>query len=429
MNHWIQGTYGTLTLDMVLQRWNTFANAVLLAGMLHLGIVLFIGRARVAADRQQHTLWLDRVLGLLALAFLALALETGGIQDYYFFQQMWREVWLGHDPWFYAYGAFGKYPMNAYGPLFNLFALPALINPLLPKLLFATAYLLFAIGLIQAQSDRQALASRSMLALLAWFWMPYCWVEIAVFGHFDVLMGLLCAAAVHARVRHRDVLCGACLGMGVLLKLMPVVLLPFLMMDGRRPPWRLLMAAIATVALGFGISLALWGTSTFRPLLFAAQRGSHHLSIWRFLKGVYSPLGWIGLREDLDGLAPLAMLGALAWTWLRVMREQLRPAAAAILAALVTVMFYQVGFSQYYTVLFVLASYGMLVDGCCRQDAQRVWISLGCYFGWLSVFDLLLATVSIDALGMQEWIGLPTFLLGCFVFQRVDRAAASKGTT
>ena len=60
---------------------------------------------------------------------------------------MWKEIELGHDPWFYAFGVFGKYPMNAYGPLFNVFAIPELINPLFPKLLFATAYLGFAIWL------------------------------------------------------------------------------------------------------------------------------------------------------------------------------------------------------------------------------------------------------------------------------------------
>ena len=92
--------------------------------------------------------WASAVLILLSFAYLAWALYRGGIQDYYFFIQMWREVQFGHDPWFYAYGAFGKYPMNAYGPLFNIFALPAWLNPLFPKLLFAAAYLAFANWLI-----------------------------------------------------------------------------------------------------------------------------------------------------------------------------------------------------------------------------------------------------------------------------------------
>ena len=44
------------------------------------------------------------------------------------------------------------------------------------------------------------------------------------------------------------------------------------------------------------------------------------------------------------------------------------PAPAAVLAVLVTLMFYQVGFAQYHMVLFVLASYWMM---SCSQSDQR----------------------------------------------------------
>ena len=429
LNRLVQDTASAAPLaTTVLERWRHFSGAVLLAGLLHLAIVLWIclrDPARTgqgSSPRRRLERWANPVLILLSFAFLALTVQRGGIQDYYFYLQMWREVRLGHDPWFFAYGVFGKYPMNAYGPLFNVFAIPALVNPLLPKLLFAGAYLVFAVWLIEDRGKDRLQAGLAWPLLVVWFWVPYCWVEIANFGHFDVLVGLLCAAAVEARVRQRDVISGVFLGLGVLLKFMPIVLLPFLILDRGRPRYRLLIAAVVTIALGLGASVLLWGPSTFRPLIFAAGRSSHHLSIYRFLKGYYSPLRWLDFNEDPDQAAPAFMLMALLWTWLLVRKRMIEPAPAAVLAVLVTLMFYQVGFAQYHMVLFVLASYWMMSARGAIRGKIPLWIALGCYFGWLSIFDVILSRTNIDFRRMQEWIGLPTFLLGCFLLVSIVRS-------
>ena len=122
----------------VPNHWRDFSGAVLIAGLLHLALVMLIclhGASSTEQEPQPRRVkpWVSPVLILLSFAYLAWALYRGGIQDYYFFIQMWREVQFGHDPWFHAYGAFGKYPMNAYGPLFNIFALPGLAEPALPE--------------------------------------------------------------------------------------------------------------------------------------------------------------------------------------------------------------------------------------------------------------------------------------------------------
>lgn len=116
------------------------------------------------------------------------------------------------------------------------------------------------------------------------------------------------------------------------------------------------------------------------------------------------------------------MLMALLWAWLLVRKRMIEPAPAAVLAVLVTLMFYQVGFAQYHMVLFVLASYWMMSARGAIREAILLWIALGCYFGWLSIFDVMLSKTEIASMGMQEWIGLPTFLLGCFLLVSIVRA-------
>ena len=31
---------------------------------------------------------------------------------------------------------------------------------------------------------------------MVWLWSPFAWVEVGYFGHFDVLVAILCVAAV-----------------------------------------------------------------------------------------------------------------------------------------------------------------------------------------------------------------------------------------
>jgi hypothetical protein len=91
-----------------------------------------------------------------------------------------------------------------------------------------------------------------------------------------------------------------------------------------------------------------------------------------------------------------------------------------VVAILVTLMFYQVGFPQYQMVLFVLISYGALGQPGAIEGSRLLGLAVFAYFGWLSVFDLIECRLDIDRLRMQEWVGLPTFLLaglvlGCLI--------------
>ena len=258
--------------------------------------------AQQAGGLSRSHLWLNFALLLLSAAFLAATIRQGVLQDYHLYRAMWAAVREGRDPWWMVDGVFGHYPINAYGPLFNALAILDRINPLLPKLCFAWTYLLFAVGTIKAAVSEAEWNSVATAAGLAWLWNPYVWVELAHYGHFDVLVGLFCVGAVAARIDRRDARSGACLALGVLLKYMPVVLLPFLILDRGRFRLRLLGLATALIGLGLGLSVLVWGTAVFRPIIFAVGRTSQYLSIYRYLDGFYSPISRLAL-------GPLHQLG------------------------------------------------------------------------------------------------------------------------
>ena len=85
----------------------------------------------------------------------------GLFHDYFFYLNMWYEVRQGHDPWFMVFGIeWDRVPLNAYGPLFNLLAVLAWVNPLAPKLLFAYAYILFSVWQIKEFAASRRLSVR-----------------------------------------------------------------------------------------------------------------------------------------------------------------------------------------------------------------------------------------------------------------------------
>jgi glycosyl transferase family 87 len=412
-----------LTRD-ILGCWREFSEAVLIALVLHLSIVLILrredlrgaeGRASADARPGRHGRF---VLLIVPLAFLAVTVLSGARHDYFLYLQMWYEVRLGHDPWFTVFGINGEMPLNAYGPLFNLLAALSWVNPLAPKLLFAYGYILFVISQIKGFTASRRPTGLRSIVLPALFWNPFPWVEIAIRGHFDILVGLLCLGAIRAWSRGHDIRAGLCLALGVLLKYFPVVLLPALALDRGRLRPRFLKAAMASITLGLGLSCYLWGLSTLSPLMLAATRRSTVLSIFRYIRGPYSPLVWFGLAMNYDYLAPIflfvALLCAWWWSWTRHPGVE----ASAVVAVTATVLFYHTGYPQYQMVPFVLGSSWVVRHRERIRGRAVLVVAVACYFGWLAAFDVYYSFVDEGGSALywyfaQDVVGLPSFLFGC----------------
>ena len=353
---------------------------------------------------------------------------SGPRQDYVAFLEIWEAVWQGRDPW-WVHETWG-YPLNAYGPLFNVLALPA-IEPVGPEAGLRAGVLPLRGDLPQAWPGARGrqLGDFPAWGLLAWLWGPFAWVEVAYYGHFDVLVAIACVAAVSWSCRGREVLAGASLAIGFLLKLIPVVIVPFLALDlaGRRVRWRLLAGVLVPIVLVYGASFLVWGPATFRPFRFGYERGSTLLSIFRFLRGEASPLRRFVGNSGLDAwstpclaVSGLAVFAACQW-------RHTDAATSAILAVLTTLLFYQVGFIQYQMILYLLMAYWLgLYAPALRQD-RVLAVAIGGYFGWLTLFDVFYAwaggVLHDDGRWgrVVDWVGLPTFLLGGFLLVSLAR--------
>lgn len=422
---------GPRPLEDQLQSWRVSAGAVPLAVILHLALILTVGywdrreRPNQTARRARLARMETGLLFVLSLAFFLATVLMGRIQDYYLYGDIWRETLRGNDPWYLVPGGHGLYPLNAYGPLYLALALPTLLNPLAPKLLFAFAYWMFVAWLLKRLGPDRGFPAWAGLVLLLWHATPFVWVEIAAFGHFDILVGLLCVAAIAARRRSQDAKSAGWLASGVLLKFFPGVLAPFLALERGRVRLGYLVATASIVVAGLLAVCLVWGWSPLRPLALAVGRESAHLSIFRFLRGVYSPIERDALFLSPDQWASPILLFALykAWSWCR--RVDFEMAASCVLAVAVTLSLYKVGFPQYYMVLFVMGSYWLVVDHARLSNRPALIASFCLYFVWITHFNIRIYENRIG--GLVEWAGAPTFILAGLLVVSIIRSGPRLG--
>ena len=340
---------------------------------------------------------------------LYLSFQIDVRHDYAAYYDQWTVIIKGQDPWILPDGS----PTgNAYGPLFNLLSIPFAIHPGLPKALFTITWLSVGAYLYrQIDLDGPGYWSQSLFLILFIFLNPFFLLSFVYYGQFDVLVAALCLASVLSRVKARDGWSGFFLGLAFLLKLYPLVILPALALQGWQVRWRLLFAFIATVAPTLLVAYLIWGGSIFEPLSFGSGRESTAFSIFFFLRGIYSPIGYV---RSLDWASLPLMVASLLFLLSLHIKKRFDPLVSAILFLYVAFVFYKVGHSQFYTSLFFLLPYWFFTDRLLSPGHLVLKTISVLPLVYLSAGVLLYFATSEFAGGwarMLHLIGLPAFIL------------------
>ena len=363
---------------------------------------------------------LGAVLGLFSAGFigwtLLLGAHGGSYADYL---SEWREILAGHDPWRPAAGL----PFNAYGPLFNALAALAAVHPLAPKVLFALAYCGFAWWLIARIWPARAPGLYPWPLILLCLANPYVWISVAHFGMFDVLAGLAAVAGVHLAGQGRAMRAGAALAAGILLKLVPLVILPFLVIGRGQIGPRLALACAGVTLAGFTLSYLIWGPSTFAPFTFAGTRGPVH-SVY-ILVGADQPelAAWLSR-------AALAAMGLALICWCTLRRTD--PALSALMAVLGTLLFYQVGYNNYQMMLLPLAAYWLTLNWVQLRQQRGLLSVFAAYFISLALIDMLFPVLRRVlaqplAFALLDALCLLRFAAGCALLLALARYSPPRG--
>jgi hypothetical protein len=381
-------------------------------GLWGVAVICYIGTAVV---RRPPRRLMISFLGSLLVAAVALALAAGARHDYVWYLEQWSHTMTGGDPW--DQSLVGQNP--GYGPLFNLFAPLAALYPLLPKLIFVAAWGATAITVARLfEADR---ASKHLApAVLAYFVLtPYFWVEIAAYGHFDILPAAATLASVHLTLKHRDRIGSGILALGTLLKIYPIAAFPFLL-AARPERWKTSMLSLAgTCGAVLALSYGIWGTSTFTAIFLSGRQKSDLFSIFRFARGSYSPLRLFTDSPNLDAASvPLLVLAGILLV-VTLGRRRIHLVVSVLTMFILIFALFKLGHPQFQMVVFVMTPYLLLTLPNGTRRNRLLLGALGVYLAWFSFLDV------IYVLGKQlreppwvelrELLGLPTFVVALTV--------------
>jgi hypothetical protein len=185
------------------------------------------------------------------------------------------------DPAFAFIGMSWRDSSTVYGPAFTLASEP--LASAAGSSADAAAWIyksLAAIAVLAAAALAARLSVRPALALAFVGWNPLLAVHFAGGGHNDAWLALLVVGALAAAASGRRQLAGACWALGVLVKWVPLVLLPLRVLEARSRPLRPGYPGFAVAALAIGgIAFARYGTAWLHAF-GALARNANHETQW-----------------------------------------------------------------------------------------------------------------------------------------------------
>ena len=337
-------------------------------------------------------------------AMLALSVARDQRHDYVAYLEQWSLVLGGQDPWMTS---------NTYGPLHNVIGLTIVLHPLVPKLLIGMALTLVNFLLV-SELLRSAPPVTSIAAYALFLPLNFLVVSVVFsFGLNDGLVASLVGLAILARLRKWFFACGVLLGLAVLLKYYPALLIPFFCLDRRRFSVRTLTASAITVATGFFFATALWGTGFVSALTTGAAREPKLLSVLAALEHTGFSVAYAEVFQILVRVNALMVVAAVVLTFISVYALRLRWIEGAALASLIYLLVYKVGHQQFYLTWIVLLI-GLLIVNT-RRSAWMAYSAIPAVV-LLSVFQFgyEILTDEYREVGgiVRDNVGFAAFLIG-----------------
>jgi len=300
-----------------------------------------------AASQPSATVaWLLVAIWSLSMIWIAV---TGGAQhDYTAYLSHWNLVLSGADPWSSD---------NAYGPLHNTLAYLLQFGPLAPKMFIVAAVLVANVLLVwELYRSAGGGALYGVYALA----VPTNYLVISmgiVYGLNDALVAALVVFAVVARIHGGMIVAGCLLGLAVLLKYYPIILVLMFALDAGRVRRGVVLAAAAVVLIGMSAAVLVWGDASFRPFAFSVERGPKILSILSALSSYPFLIGGQGVLNILIKLNAGFVVTAGLASFLIAWKTRMHWLEASVLGLWAVLMTYKVGHQQFYLPwLFLVAA-------------------------------------------------------------------------
>lgn len=368
---------------------------------------------------------LDVILCVYAVVVLIASFLITPMHDYALYFAHWDLILSGGDPW-----AKIDAP-NAYGPVYNFFALPYALNSQLPKLMFVSCWLAVALYTVRTFSALKNV-SVTVKYFFAAFWLlnPFFIVSTSFYGFNDSLVGLLCFLGVLLAVKGNNKTSLLIITVGVLTKIYPLFLLPFLNKSWKNIRRNILIFVVLLLAV-YLITYLIWGPSFLVAFGKANGRNPTLFSIMMFLYSDFFPFQSISnLLISLN--KPLA-IGTVFFVFMRFRKDKLEQHAAFLAGFTALLMFYKAGQQQFYLTYFAIFAAWVLIEFRKELPNFKAFYAVIALGVWMMLMAGIVYPATSYMSGEYVWIrqliGLPTFILLCVIFKQLVFPTVSKQCT
>ncbi len=343
---------------------------------------------------------------LYGAAFLTAAYLVPAMHDYRLYFNHWDLLLAGDDPW-------KKIPAaNAYGPIYNLFAFPYALNIQFPKLLFVGAWLALVVYSVRdfiLNTD----ASKTAKSLYTVFWLfnPFFIVCTVFYGFNDNLVALIVFVGLLVAFKGQEAKSTFILTLGILTKLYPLFLLPFVSKDWkdiRRNIWIFFGLLISA----YLICYLVWGPSFAVPFGKANGRNPTLFSIMKFFHGQFFPFETVA--QVIITSSRVLILGGIFLIFKRYQKGLIAQHTAFLAGFTVLLMFYKAGQQQFYITYFAVFAAWVFVEFKHKQPNLKAFYAVLVLGAWMMLIaGVLYPLTSLrgDYAWVRDIIGVPTFVI------------------
>lgn len=297
---------------------------------------------------------------LLTLLNLRFTFISGAQHDYAAVLNISKEIINGANPW--------NLHGNFYGPLLWALSYLTKFHDLLPKII---NFLMWngALLIILNKTKKNFFIKFFIFCL---FNSPNFWIEIFKFGHFEGVLAFLAVSSLMFYQKKRYFISGFLIGLSICFKLTTLIIVPFLIFISFSKKnffkvkinYNFLIGLFFTMITIYFFTIILYDFNSVTNLIRIGFVKSEHMSIFRFLRGEFSPFPLITL--DILSYKKIEVISFISYPiillcffviFYRFLDSKIDLKNSLLFITLLVPFLYKSGYAQYYTLHFIILFY------------------------------------------------------------------------
>lgn len=304
----------------------------------------------------------------------------------------------------------GESAGSPYGIVHNFIGYLSLIPIVfVPKALFVCIYLFSGYKLLDFAVSKGVNAGILSIFLLL---NPLFLIFGLYYGSNDLIVSGLAISAVLYLIERKSTTAGILFAFAIGYKFYPLFILPFMLFTDFKLRKGFAHSFMISLMIMYSVSYLYWGDNIFDAFRIGVERPSKSLSIFRFIRGDFSPLSFFGVK-NIDDLSIWFLFGSFLGSIFLFLYYRLDYLLMALFSYVNVLLFFKIGHHQFYFLFLFLSVLIYIKQKADLDQNKPLMLSFAIFVIWFFVVVIAypLTGQYNNFPHIREWIGLPDFVL------------------